>query len=422
MSSCPEVLIVGAGPHALTAAAYLLTADPGLAGRIAVADPQPWLFAWKQRLAALRLDVLRSACVHHPQPRPYALLEFAAAHGRDGELTGDSGQPTVALFADFCAALVDRWDLERARIPAAVTGLHPRTDGRVDVELGQVRLRVNHVVLANNPARAHVPLLGGRHTDTLDLATLGRLRDLCVVGGGLTAGHLALHLARAGARVHLVTRRPLQAQPMDVDPVWLGHALPEYLTRALPARAAQLSAARAGSVPAATLRALQDCERVQLHPGRAVSSIGVVGHWRTVHLAAGDLDNAGHLDSAFDQGRAGGPALLVDDVWLATGQRLDVRFDPLTARLLAEVPVGIVDGLPALDPTLSWGGTAIHVTGGLTGLQTGPAARNLAGARIAAERSTPCVAGRHARPTEYPVGAAPDRPCDPTDLASTLAQ
>lgn len=405
---CPEVLIVGAGPHALTAASYLLQADPGLAGRIAVADPQPWLTAWHRHFARLQLTTLRSTCVHHPHPHPYALLDFARATGRTGELAGPSGQPTAALFDDFCLHLLDHHDLHAALLPATVTALHPRTDGRVEVQLGQVRLRVNHVVLAGNPVRPHVPLLAARHTDTLELDELPPLRDLCIVGGGLTAGHLALHQARRGTRVHLVARHPLRAQQTDVDPVWLGHALPDYLTRTPADRSRTVRSARQGSLPEPTLAALEVHPLVRLHHGHTVDSISRVGRWRAVTTSPTSRQRPGPTspdlgqEQAITQDRGEPQALLVDDVWLATGQHLDVRFDPVTSRLLREVPIGTVGGLPDLDGDLSWGGTAIHLTGGLTALQTGPAARNLAGARIAAERYTACVAGSALPAHQYP--------------------
>lgn len=393
-----RVLVVGAGPHALTAAAYLLAADSGLAGRICVADPQPWLAAWERRFARLRLSVLRSSCVHHPDPRPYALVEHVVSRGRRQDLVGPDSRPTTGVFKDFTDSLVQRLDLERARIPAAVTALHPRDDGRVDVHLGEVRVRVDHVVLATNAARPHVPLLGARHSTTVDLDGPCRPRSVCVVGGGLSAGHLALAAARLGTRVHLVTRRAIRAQAMDVDAVWLGHALPGYLETTPDDRARTVRAARAGSMPQAELTALQAHELVTLHQGRTVAEVVPCGRRRRVRLASRDSDD-GHAKQ-----------LLVDEVWLGTGQHLDVGFDPVTSRLLREVPVQVVHGLPVLDGDLSWGGTAIHLMGGLTALQTGPAAVGLAGARLAAERWTTCVTGRPAGPLQYPQPQLGKRP------------
>lgn len=322
------------GPHGLTAACYLLATEPRLAGRLLVADARPWLGAWDRHFSRLQLEVLRSACVHHPDPAPYALLGHARSAGREQELVGPAGSPSTGLFTDFCAALIARHDLERARLPVTVTAVHPRSDGRVDVETDGGRLLVSSVVLAGNPARPHVPLLGGRHSDAVDLDDVRHGDRVVVVGGALTAAQLALRAAARGAEVRLVSRVPLREQVMDVDPVWLGHTLPGI-----------------------------DQDAAVLQDGRRL------------------------------------PA---EHVWLATGHTFDVRADPLTAGLLREVSVPVVDGLPVLGDDLSWADVPVHLSGGLAALGVGVAARNLAGARIAAERWTGTVSGTSLRLRQYP--------------------
>lgn len=370
--------MVGAGPHALTAVSYLLPADPTLAGRIAIADPAPWLSAWDDRFTRLGLTGLRSACVHHPDPRPYALVELAETSRRTAELTGPAGAPSTALFADFCRGLVARHDLETARIPLAVTGLHPRTDGAVDVKLGDDRLRARHVVLAVGGARPHVPVLGAVHSDAVQPGLVRPGQQVVVIGGGLTAAHLALRAAQCDARVLLVVRSPLRQRVMDVEAIWLGHALPAFAALPSEQRAAALRRARPGTVPPPVLTALRRESRIQVRVA-------------DVHSIADDgvlLEDGTRLDA--------------EHIWLGTGHAYDARAHPLTAQLLAEVPIPLVDGLPVLDEDLSWGGTAVHVTGGLAALEIGPAARGLAGARMAAERSTGCVSGTELTGRQYP--------------------
>ena len=374
---------MGAGPHALTCVLSLLAADRALAGRIAVADPRPWLHAWDEQLARLDLRMLRSSCVHHPHPSPYALLDAAAAAGRDAELVGPIGRPGTTLFSDFCAGLVEHEDLEAARLPAAVTSLRPRDDGRVDVEVGGHALRVGHVVLATNPSRPAVPDLGFLHADGVDLRRrpVGPGDRVCVVGGGLTAAHLALRAREHGADATLVSRSPLRERPTDVDPVWLGHALPAWYELPPDAKAASLRDARLGSVPT-----------------EAVDDLTTAG----VRQVVGVVEAGRRSPTGVSLLLRGGTELAADHVWLATGHSFDVRFDPLTVGLLTRVPLEVVDGLPVLDDDLAWAGTAVHVTGGLAGLQVGPAARNLVGARIAAERMVGCVAGRAPAFSQYP--------------------
>jgi hypothetical protein len=59
---------------------------------------------------------------------------------------------------------------------------------------------------------------------------------------------------------------------------------------------------------------------------------------------------------------------------------------PLLQRVQSTHPTEIVRGLPVLDRHLCWPGLELFVMGGLAGLQVGPTARNLSGARMASDR------------------------------------
>ncbi len=59
---------------------------------------------------------------------------------------------------------------------------------------------------------------------------------------------------------------------------------------------------------------------------------------------------------------------------------------PLVRQLQQQRPIKLVNDLPVLASDLSWPGNAVHVMGGLSALQIGPAARNLFGGREAAQR------------------------------------
>lgn len=77
-----DVLVVGAGPHALTLAAYLAGQRSG-ASRLRVVDPSGrWLDRWHHQMAAYAIPVLRSPSVHHPHPDPTSCAVMPSASGR----------------------------------------------------------------------------------------------------------------------------------------------------------------------------------------------------------------------------------------------------------------------------------------------------------------------------------------------------
>jgi hypothetical protein len=71
-----------------------------------------------------------------------------------------------------------------------------------------------------------------------------------------------------------------------------------------------------------------------------------------------------------------------DRLWLATGSALSAQAEPLLAPLQQQLPVPLLAGLPALQPTLEWApGSRVYVLGAYAALQLGPGALNLAGAK-----------------------------------------
>lgn len=59
---------------------------------------------------------------------------------------------------------------------------------------------------------------------------------------------------------------------------------------------------------------------------------------------------------------------------------------PLLRQLLDQKPIELINDFPVLTSDLRWPGTNVHLMGGLSALQLGPAARNLFGGLEAAKR------------------------------------
>lgn len=153
-----DLVIIGAGPHALTFVTHLLQKRPKMQGRFLVFDPSGrWLNRWQQQFAALEIPHLRSPAVHHPDPNPFALRKFAES--RPQELFPPYDLPGTQLFADLCHDVIQRWDVEDVVVPAKVTRLEPlplHQRLRLWLQDG-TSIIARRVVLATNNSQIQIP-------------------------------------------------------------------------------------------------------------------------------------------------------------------------------------------------------------------------------------------------------------------------
>jgi cation diffusion facilitator CzcD-associated flavoprotein CzcO len=384
----PSVLLVGAGPAALAQALALRC--HGLADDLAVLDPSGrWFAAWDDRFRRQDIPHLRSPAVHHPHPDPFALLGVGGTEGLVP--SGGTKLPATARFASFVERLVDEAELRPLVRPVAATSLRLE-HGRATVTAADGTVcRPGRVVLATNRRFPVVPgglraldgdprLVAAEHADVRRAPQGGRV---VVVGGGLSAAHLAIGAARRGAHVTLLSRRGLSVRRFDVHPSWLGpkKRRPFEAEPDPHRRRAMIDRARGGgSVPHRARRELEACReagRLTLLERCEVVDVDVRGEELRLRCSDG-----GHLAT--------------DQIWLATGEQVDVTRDPLCRQLLTEHPTPIAGGLPELAADLSWPGTNVHLAGFVAALRLGPTAGNLVGHRRAALRVSASIRGEDA--------------------------
>lgn len=379
-----HLVLIGAGPHGLAVLSAL--ADRGSwPERVTVVDPHDrWCAAWDAKLARLDLDRLRSPQVHHPGVHPMALRDMVEALAEDAQLAlrrpeaERAPTPTgMRRFIDQLAA--DLGPLTWVRGRATAIEMDARGGATVAVQVKDattISLQADAVVAAHNPSFPRLPewaeplVASGRaeHACTVDIRHAAvRGREILIVGGGLTAACLALEAVRRGGRPTMLTRRPLRARPYDVDASWIGpRNLAPYLRAPVAERRALIDVARdGGTIPPRTLEELRQAAsdpEVPLVLREAVDVESAVRERLAATVAAPPL------------------------VWLATGYVQDIRRDELLAPVADELGVEVHDGLPAVGDDLRLDASPIYVTGPYAALGVGPACRNLAGARPAAQR------------------------------------
>lgn len=395
-----EVCILGAGPHGLAAAVHLRRARPEL-DVITVDLAGSWLAGWHEQFARAEIEALRSPIVHHPAPDPYELSDYIERYQLPRSCL-PYDPPTTEAFTSFCQDLVESSDLEA---PLAQRVEAVRREGRgLLITTDQTEIRANKLVLATNPHRRTIPewvwpLLGVRpglitYGSDVDLRSIPDLEGerVAIIGGGLTACHLACGAALRGATVHLVTRRALETRDFDTDPGWLG---PRHL-QAFAADddpASRLRTARlargGGTIPPwmrARLDDLIEQGTLVTHEGHNVTheQHSIKNEEHGVRAAGIDLDGSCVL--ALENQAT----VEADRVWLATGTTPTIEDARLTD-LTADAP--LLGSLPITDESLRLGPHPVYVMGRLATLTLGPAAGNLWGAQRAATRITRALTG-----------------------------
>lgn len=204
--------------------------------------------------------------------------------------------------------------------------------------------------------------------------------NILVVGGGLTSAQLSdLAIRRGVTTVWHIMRGPCRVKPFDVDLKWMS---------------------KYRNVEQAYFwSADSDEERLQMLRGaRGGGSMTPLFHRKLRdHCAQGRLQlhtNTTLVDAKFEEGAwvvKTEPAIdslpRLDYIYFATGVETNVAGLPYLRTMRETHPIPELGGLPCLNGQLMWkDDVPLFVAGRLAGLRLGPAAPNLGGAKMAAER------------------------------------
>ncbi|KAF4556887.1 Hypothetical protein D9617_1g087690 [Elsinoe fawcettii] len=401
-----------------------------------------WMAKWDRLFRIFEISHLRSPMFFHVDPRNRdGLLGYAHEQGREGELVeiggcvgverskhqrkkdrGSAGNwretaiderdrsdyftPSTPLFRDHCREVVEKYGLKEDVVSnETLTDLdYDYVEDVSEVEkVFTVRttrgLRYARTVVMSVGA-GNVPFIPGTtgckvmegachamHIQKFPdpyVETKIRQRQqttVVVVGGGLTAAHLAANaLAKGVSRVHMILRSHLKVKPFDIDLSWMGKFRNVQQASFWSAdtddeRWEQITAARnGGSITPRIQKVLKKyCEQGRLFI-----------HTNTM-IKSRNFDATRHLWDIRTEPTTDFPP--VDYIYFATGMPTDFKTLPYFKKLVEKYPIEGIGGLPCLSDDMSWcDEVPLFMIGKLASLRIGPGSANLAGARVGAER------------------------------------
>ncbi|HSI67446.1 MAG TPA: FAD/NAD(P)-binding protein [Planococcus sp. (in: firmicutes)] len=382
-------IIVGGGIQGTTMAIHLLKQNKVSLEDLAIIDPhnEP-LQSWKRCTDAISMPYLRSPVVHQLDVEPFSLQSYAknTIYDESTAFYGPVKRPSLEIFNEHCDHLATDASLEKAWVQGRVERAE-KYNGHwlVTLETGQ-KLTAENLVLAigvgEQPmwpdwATALKKKAGSSifHIFDEDLPALETLKgSITIIGGGISSVHLAIKLSNMfPAQVTLMKRHSFRLHDFDSDPGWLG-----------PKK--QLSFRKHGCYQK---------RRQQILDARNKGSITKELHSKLLHrvrkgklqIKEAQITSASIRNSEtifYDQTyreihRAG-------TVILATGFMPVLPGRKWLMPMVEEQQLKCAEcGFPIVTSSLQWGPN-LYVTGALAELEIGPIARNISGARQAAER------------------------------------
>lgn len=382
-------VIVGGGVQGITMATFLLKQKKVTISELVIVDPhsEP-LENWKRCTSSISMPYLRSPVVHHIDVETFSLQAFVKRKTYDWNTAfyGRFKRPSLQVFNEHCEHIIEDLLLKNAWIQGRVRGAN-RMEGGWSVQLdnGQEILGENLVLaigISEQPAWPEWAEALKKesynsvyHIFDSDLPSFKQLkRPFTIVGGGITSVHLALKLSTLFPNdVTLFKRHSFRLHDFDSDPAWLGpkNQLPFRTIESYKKRREKIIGARhKGSVPRDLyMKLLHRIQRGELSvvdgsAERAILSNGQI-------LIHNDQDNLIHQTGT---------------LLLATGFKPTLPGREWLTPMIHKHHLQCAEcGYPIVSKSLQWGPN-LYVIGALAELEMGPIARNISGARQAAER------------------------------------
>lgn len=377
-----EWIIIGGGVQGMTMAAFLLQSKKTSEEKLKVIDPHSKpLENWRKCTEAISMPYLRSPSVHHIEMNPFGLERFSKQKGHHG-FYGRFKRPSLELFKKHCEHIYRELNLEDCWVQGRTETLK-KTGDHWEVTLSDGKtLATENVVLAigigEQPYWPEWAEAAKKEFDHIyhvfdkDLELDNLPGPVAVIGGGMTAAHLSNKLAGLyPGEVTMLKRHPFRVKLFDSDPGWLGPKNQRTF------RMEADYASRRNYIKAARHRgSITRDLHVKLHH---LKKRGML-EWKDFEVETAAADGKTLVLHGKD-----GSLIRAESVILATGFLPSLPgkewINPLIER---ENLTCAGCGYPIVNEHLQWD-RGLYVTGALAELQVGPIARNISGARQAAE-------------------------------------
>ncbi|MCM3584907.1 FAD/NAD(P)-binding protein [Mesobacillus maritimus] len=381
-----EWLVIGGGIHGCTVASFLLKRGKVRVEKLRIIDPydEP-MYKWKKNTEKIGMKYLRSPFVHHIDVDPLSLQRFGQKEkwGRE-HFYGRYKRPSLELFNEHCNSIIDEVGLLRSWYRGFVNSIkNEQGFWKVMTEDGAA-IRAQNIVISISINNAlNIPNWAKQlkadlpkqvfHVFEDNLANMTSLQPpIMVIGGGITAAHLTIKLSGMfPGKVILIKRHPFRINEFDSNPGWLG---PKYLryfhkTKDYGDRRVMIQQARnKGSLTRELfyqLKRLEKDHQIQVMDGEVKSANS---NRNQIMLNVGERIIKGN------------------SMLLATGFMPSVPGGNWLNQVMEDLELSCANcGYPIVNQSLQWS-PHLYVSGPLAELEVGPIARNISGARHAAER------------------------------------
>ena len=386
-------LIIGGGIHGVHIAARLISQAKVGIERIRIVDPnEKLLHRWKECTSTTGMEYLRSPSVHNLDIDPWALLEKASEEESHQIplFAPPYDRPSLEFFNQHCDEIIAKYNIDKLHVKTKAISCSLDSDHiLVNFEDGK-EITAKNVVFAIGagdqpmwPDWSEIDSKKIHHIFSPNFEYLPKAKEsVSVVGGGISAGQVALRLAKEGHKVTLITRHEFREHQFDSDPGWLGPMYMDGYSKIgdVNKRRRMISKARnKGSMSPDVINSLNN----EIFKGNISWFIDNV---------EGVVNENTQLLMKLESGKN----IIADRILLATGFEGKRPGGELISQLIKSASLPCANcGYPIVDQTLCWH-PGIYVSGPLAELELGPVSRNISGARRAAERIVSGVLGSDA--------------------------